>query len=186
MQFQAQHDEGRRDSTSSLIIPDLRIFGDVSVGHMGGRSQSLPALPALSPSGAVSMADLNPIQKRSISIQGNAKDPDSRGIWRPSIGRESIRKGGHDIEVKNSVKVDYDQAFDDDGHVLRTGANPKPRGTRSCAAAGSHASWGQAELALRCRVRQYTCSLQPRKRRHAVVANCGSRTVCCTTVLSQV
>ena len=76
------------------------------------------------------------MQKRSISIQGNAKDPDSRGIWRPSIGRESVRKGGHDIEVKNSVKIDHDQAFDDDGHVLRTGANPIPTGTRSWAAAG--------------------------------------------------
>ena len=75
------------------------------------------------------------MQKRSISIQGNAKDPDSRGIWRPSIGRESVRKGGHDIEVKNSVKIDHDQAFDDDGHVLRTGANPISTGTRSWAAA---------------------------------------------------
>lgn len=66
------------------------------------------------------------LQKRSISVQGSIKDPE-QGYWRPSqIGRESIRKGGHDIEVKESVKVDPDSnAFDDDGHVLRTGTgNP--------------------------------------------------------------
>ena len=55
-------------------------------------------------------------------MQGSIKDPE-QGYWRPSqIGRESVRKGGHDIEVKESVKVDPDSnAFDDDGHVLRTG-----------------------------------------------------------------
>ena len=64
------------------------------------------------------------LQKRSISIQGSAADAE-KGIWRPSMGRESItRKGGHPVELrdpKGDIEVDTTQTFDDDGHTLRTG-----------------------------------------------------------------
>ena len=63
------------------------------------------------------------LQKRSVSLQTPSRDPEG-GIWRPSlISRDSVRKGGHDIDFKSSVKVDAEQVLDDDGHVLRTGAD---------------------------------------------------------------